>query len=125
MFKRNLGILDRIVRVALGLVLLPVGLILLGVLQGNVAGLVIAGLGAIGLITGVTGVCPLYILFGINTLEKEKELFDRFRAMAAGWMDRCMSMMAGFRQTPSDSGSLSASRTCGPCPPSIEEAPNQ
>lgn len=125
MFKRNVGILDRIVRVALGLVLVPVGLILVGVLQGNVPGLVFVGLGGIGLITGITGFCPLYILFGINTREKEKELINKFRAMAAGWMDRCMSMMAGFRQVPTDSASPSAEQMCGQCPPSIGRTPNQ
>ncbi len=84
MFKRNEGILDRIVRVALGMVLLPAGLFLLGGLQGNVLGLLTAGLGAVGLITGVTGVCPMYIPFGISTLEKEKELIAKCQSMAAG-----------------------------------------
>jgi hypothetical protein len=125
MFKRNVGILDRIVRVALGIVLLPAGLFLLGGLQGSVLGLVVAGLGAIGLFTGFTGFCLLYILLGINTLQKEKELIDRFTSAAAGQMDRCMSRMAGFRQVPAGSGSLSAGRTCGPCSPSIGETPDQ
>jgi hypothetical protein len=74
MFKRNEGTLDRIVRVALGIVLLASGLFWLGGLQGSVLGLLAAGLGVIGLFTGVTGVCILYIPFGISTLEKEKEL---------------------------------------------------
>ena len=90
MFKRNVGVLDRILRVGLGLVLVPVGLILLGVLQGNVPGLVIAGFGGIGLVTSITGFCPLYVPLGINTLEKEKELIDRFKSMAAGHMEKCM-----------------------------------
>ena len=38
MFKRNEGILDRILRVTLATVLLPVGLFLLGGLQGSVLG---------------------------------------------------------------------------------------
>lgn len=113
MFKRNVGILDRIVRVALGLVLLPVGLFLLGGLQGSVLGLVIAGLGGIGLLTGFTGFCLLYTLFGINTLEKEKE-----------FIARCMSMMAGFRQAPAESGHPSAEQTCGPCSPSTGKTHN-
>lgn len=125
MFKRNVGTLDRIVRVTLGIVLLPAGLFLLGGLRGSVLGLVVTGLGAIGLLTGFTGFCPLYIPFGINTLEKEKELIDRFKSAAAGQMDRCMSMMAGFRQAPAGSGSQSAGQTCGSCQPSIGENPNQ
>ncbi len=84
MFKRNEGILDRVVRVLLGLILLPLGLFLLGAFQGNIAGLVAVVIGAIGLITGLTGVCPTYNLFGINTLEAE-----------SNFMTRCISMMRG------------------------------
>lgn len=73
MFKRNEGTLDRIVRVALGTVLLPAGLFWLGGLQGSVLGLLAAGFGVMGLITGLTGVCPLYIPFGISTLETQKK----------------------------------------------------
>ncbi|HZD58212.1 MAG TPA: DUF2892 domain-containing protein [Anaerolineales bacterium] len=123
--KRNVGILDRILRVGLGLVLVPVGLILLAVFQGKVPGLVIAGLGGIGLVTGITGFCPLYVPFGINTLEKEKELIDRFKSraaehmdrrmsMAPGHMDSCMSMMVSFRQGFAASGG----------PPSVMETHN-
>lgn len=96
MFKRNEGIIDRILRVALATVLLPVGLLLLGGLQGNVLGLVAAGFGSLALITGLTGFCPLYVPFGISTLEKEL-------------MARCMSMMAGCRP-----GNQSAGLMCGP-----------
>ena len=73
MLKRNEGILDRILRVALGMVLLPAGLFWLGELQGSVLGLLAAGLGVLALITGFTGVCPLYLPLGISTLEQEKE----------------------------------------------------
>lgn len=124
MFKRNVGILDRIVRVGLGLVLVPVGLILVAVLQGNVPGLVIAGLGGIGLITGITGFCPLYVLFGINTREKEKELIDRFKSMAGEHMERCMSMMAGFRQGSAARRVPRPEQDCGPCVPSAVETQN-
>ncbi len=85
MFKRNEGFLDRIVRVVLGTVLLPTGL-LLGGLTGSIYGLVAIGLGAIGLITGLTGVCPSYNLFGFSTLEKEKGLFARCASMMTGRM---------------------------------------
>lgn len=125
MFKKNEGILDRIVRVTLGVVLLPSGLFWLDGLQGSVSGLVVAGLGGIGLLTGLTGFCLLYVPFGINTREKEKELIDRFRAMASEGMDRCMSMMAEFRQVSADRASLSSGEMCGPCPPSSERSHNQ
>jgi hypothetical protein len=73
MFKRNEGTLDRIVRVALGMVLLPAGIFWLGGLQGTVLSLLATGLGVMGLITGLTGVCPLYIPFGISTLETQQK----------------------------------------------------
>lgn len=83
MFKRNEGLLDRAIRVVLGLVLLPTGLFLFGGLQGTVLGLVVAGFSLLPLITGLTGFCPLYVPFGISTLEKEKELLSRCPSMAA------------------------------------------
>ncbi len=82
MFKRNVGILDRIVHVGLGIVLLLIGLLLLVVLHANILGLLTAGLGGLGLITGFTGVSVLYLPFGISTLEKEKELMDKCASMA-------------------------------------------
>lgn len=109
MFKQNVGILDRIVRVALGIVLLPAGIFWLVGLQGSVPGLLIAGLGVIGLVTGFTGFCPLYVPFGISTLEKERELIAR-----------CKSMMASWR-----SGQPGAGQMCWPDPQSIENTPNQ
>jgi hypothetical protein len=114
MLKRNEGILDRIVRVVLGTVLLPTGLILLALLKGSVLGLVIAGFALWVLITALTGVCPLYIPFGINTLEKEKQLIAR-----------CKSMMTGFRQGSTGSGHPGVEQTCGRCPPSIGESHHQ
>ena len=72
MFKRNEGTLDRIVRLALGTVLLPAGLFWLGGWQGNVLGLLVALPGVIGLVTALTGFCPTYVLFGVSTLETEK-----------------------------------------------------
>jgi len=118
MFKRNEGILDRIVRVTLGTVLLPSGLFLLGGLQGNALGLVIASLGALGLVTGLTGFCILYVPFGINTREKEKEFVSRS-------MSRCMSMMASFRQGTASSRNPTAGQMCGPCSPMVDDTRNE
>lgn len=73
MFKRNEGTIDRLVRLAVGIVLLPAGLFLLGALQGNVPGLIAAAFGVIGLVTALTGFCPTYVLFGFSTVEPEKK----------------------------------------------------
>ncbi len=110
MFKRNEGILDRIARLTLAVVLLPTGLFLLGGLQGNVIGLIATGIGAIGLITGATGVCPTYNLFGFSTLDMEKQ-----------FIERCMSMMTSRGA----GGCMGAGGMCGPSPQSVDKAPEQ
>ncbi|HFC08975.1 MAG TPA: DUF2892 domain-containing protein [Chloroflexi bacterium] len=62
--KTNESLLDRIIRVVLGVVLVVIAY--LGVLTGAwqwVAYVV----GAIALITGIVGFCPLYAVFGFQT----------------------------------------------------------
>jgi hypothetical protein len=109
MFKRNEGTIDRILRVGLAMALVPVGLFLLGGLQGNLLGLLVAGLSLLPLITGLTGFCPLYVPFGISTLEKEKELMALCAAMAAS----CMP------------GHIRPGQTPGSDPQSIGNSPNE
>ena len=109
MFKRNEGIIDRTLRVLLALVLLQTGLFWLGGLHGTVLGLVVAGFSLLPLITGLTGFCPLYVPFGISTLEKEKDLMAHCRAMMTG----CLA------------GNRSAGQMYGPGPQSIEKPPNE
>ena len=65
---RNEGSLDRILRTVAGGAL--VLLMLFGVVSGVLGWLVLA-LGAILLVTGATGFCPLYALFGIRTCPLE------------------------------------------------------
>jgi hypothetical protein len=59
----NEGILDRAIRVVVAAVLIGIGL---GVV-GGIAGIVMAAIGAIPLLTGLSGFCPLYVPFGIDT----------------------------------------------------------
>ena len=59
--KKNVGKIDRIVRVVAGLGLLS----LLFILDGNARW--IGLLGAFPIISAITGVCGVYKLFGINT----------------------------------------------------------
>jgi hypothetical protein len=59
LFKHNLGMIDRIIRIVVGILLM-----------GNVyAGLQtpIGWVGPILIITGAFGICPIYALLGINT----------------------------------------------------------
>jgi hypothetical protein len=62
--KINESNLDRIIRVVVGIVFLA--LYFTGVVTGGL-GILIMILGAIALLTGVVGFCPLYMLFKINT----------------------------------------------------------
>ncbi len=108
MLKQNEGILDRIVRLGLAAILLPTGLLLLGGLQAGVLGIAVTAVGAIALITGVTGVCALYIPFGFSTLEKERQLISRCRSMmgsggprGSGWgMGMCGPRAESEASTP-------------------------
>ncbi len=89
MFKRNEGIVDRLVRLSVGLVLTPLGVFVLGGLEGKVPGIIFIVLGAVALVTALTGYCPTYVLFGISTLDMEKQLIAKFSAMTGS----CRSMM--------------------------------
>jgi fatty acid desaturase len=65
--KMNEGPVDRIIRVIVGIALIALGL--LGVATG-VWMWVAYILGAILLLTGIVGFCPLYTLFKLNTAKK-------------------------------------------------------
>jgi hypothetical protein len=65
--KTNEGLIDRVVRVIVGLALLYLGFISMG---GATAGLAIGVVGVLALLTGMVGFCPLYALLKINTLRK-------------------------------------------------------
>jgi threonine/homoserine/homoserine lactone efflux protein len=60
----NEGGLDRGIRVILGIVLLYLGWG--GVVAGGL-GLVLKIIGFVPLLTGIVGVCPAYMLFGVRT----------------------------------------------------------
>lgn len=70
MLPKNEGPADRAIRIAAGVLLLPIGLFLLGGLEGSVVGLVVGTLGFASLLTGVTGRCLLYLPFGFSTLKQ-------------------------------------------------------
>jgi hypothetical protein len=59
LFKKNVGKIDRIIRVVVGIILV-----------GNVFYALhhpIGWLGVILIVTGIVGICPLYSIIGINT----------------------------------------------------------
>jgi len=68
--KPNEGTTDRIARMILGVVLIIIGWPVLG---NNTLGIILDIIGVILLITGITGSCMLYKIFGINTLKVPKD----------------------------------------------------
>ncbi len=63
MFKTNVGPVDRVVRVVVGLAVLS----MLFVVSGPVRFVGLAGL--IPLLTGAAGYCPLYAVLGLSTCQ--------------------------------------------------------
>lgn len=63
MFRKNVGNIDRIARILLGVALLGYGFY-----SGNWWG----AIGIIPLLTGIFGTCGLYSLFGISTCKIKK-----------------------------------------------------
>jgi hypothetical protein len=72
MIRKNVGGLDKGVRLVFGPLLLFSGLFLFGGLRGEGSGLVIALVGLLGLATGASAYCPLYVPFGISTAKAKK-----------------------------------------------------
>ncbi|MCR4408436.1 MAG: DUF2892 domain-containing protein [Anaerolineae bacterium] len=69
MFQQNEGMIDRIVRAVLGLILLWAGLWPLGGLRA-VVGIIVTLIGLILVFTALTGFCLIYRILGISTLRK-------------------------------------------------------
>lgn len=67
LYRRNVGGLDRGIRLALGVPLVAAGLFLAGGIRGEPLGILVSLVGFVGLFTGITGRCPLYVPFGIST----------------------------------------------------------
>ena len=63
MLNQNVGGVDRILRIVLGLVLVAVGFAVMSGTAGTIVGLV----GFIPLVTGLLGWCPLYLPFRFST----------------------------------------------------------
>jgi hypothetical protein len=66
-FRKNVGGVDRAARLAMGTVLLSSGAIPLDGWEGGILGPVLAAFGFLGLTTGATGFCPLYVPLDLST----------------------------------------------------------
>ena len=68
-FQVNEGPIDRVIRILVGVglfTLAAAGLVTPPALYGVLL------VGTIGLVTGITGFCPTYVLLGISTLPKSR-----------------------------------------------------
>ena len=65
--EKNVGMIDRVVRIILGIVL--IGVFALNMVAAPWSYLVVL-IGLIALVTGAVGTCPLYSLIGFTTLGK-------------------------------------------------------
>lgn len=63
MFTQNVGGIDRIVRIVLGVVLIVAGFFFMTGTTGVIVGVI----GFIPLLTALVGWCPLYLPFKLNT----------------------------------------------------------
>jgi hypothetical protein len=68
--RQNMGMLDRMIRICMGIVLLVLGVI---VAKGTI-GLIFIIVSILLLMTGITGFCILYIPFRISTKPKRQSL---------------------------------------------------
>jgi hypothetical protein len=71
MFRRNVGGIDRFLRVTLGSILFLAGLLLL--FGKTTLGLTVLVVGLLALLSGVVRFCILYVPFGISTARSGKQ----------------------------------------------------
>ena len=64
MFKQNIGTTDRVIRIALGIVLAAIGILALKGPASTIVGIV----ALLPLITGIIGFCPSYAPFKLSTI---------------------------------------------------------
>lgn len=67
----NEGIADRILRACAGL-MLSLAAFPAGILEGSIAGIIIAAISGVLILTATVGFCPAYMLVGLNTCPMDK-----------------------------------------------------
>ena len=83
MLRRNVGGIDRVLRVTLGAIFFFAGLLLL---SGNAGiGVAIGVVGVLGLLSGIVRFCVLYLPLGISTARPDESKMKQScnRALAA------------------------------------------
>lgn len=64
---RNVGPVDRALRLIVGIILIVLALGMLGVAEGSVGGIIAIAAGAVLLLTGAIGFCPAYLPLKLST----------------------------------------------------------
>lgn len=90
-WRKNVGPLDRAIRLTGGMLIVVLGVVPLSGLQGRLVGLLVAVFGVWFIVTGTIGRCPLYVLLGISTLREEQTAEGTIRS------DDSMSTRGGGR----------------------------
>lgn len=62
--KKTVGSTDKVIRIILGIILL---ILAFATSVGPAGKVILIILGVVAILTALTGICPLYSLFGINT----------------------------------------------------------
>ncbi|WP_306642398.1 YgaP family membrane protein [Sanyastnella coralliicola] len=68
--KENVGSIDRIVRV---LIAILASMMYFSGLVSGILGYIVLAVGGIMLLTSITGVCPIYKMFGMSTCKRRKQ----------------------------------------------------
>ena len=70
MMKKNMGTIDRIIRILVAVVI--IALYFMGEISGTAA-IILLVLAVVFVLTSFMSFCPLYLPFGLSTAEKKKE----------------------------------------------------
>jgi hypothetical protein len=93
MFRRNVGGIDRVLRVTLGTILFLAGLFLL--IGATRLGITLVVVGLLALLTGIIRFCALYIPFGISTARPRGQPPLNQVCDCAAWMKAMQENHAG------------------------------
>ncbi len=70
--KPNESGADRATRVVVGIIALILAFVVLGAMDANITGIIVAVIGGIMVLTGAVGYCPAYSLVGLSTCKKKQ-----------------------------------------------------
>jgi len=68
--KKNMGLIDRLIRIAVGILLIYLGAINADIIMNTVVRYCLVGFGVINVATSIIAICPMYKLIDISTAKK-------------------------------------------------------